>query len=618
MLRGLVGGKVRSNNGCYTCRLRRKKCDENRPICMGCQSLEITCYFGETKPDWMDNGPKQKQMAEKIKAQVKKQATQRRDRKYLEILETGTQGVSLSDDPALARHMDQHAMSAGASDTDPNSYSGLDNGSTPPSSNTSGQSPPEIPWHNQLFLRQADTDKGPDLDVHFVMIYLDHVFPYLFPFYRPPLLVGGRGWILETIQSNKVVHHTAISLASYFFSVAMANGAREHIECTSRMVKNLGLQLELGIHELQRDVQAFAMGKVSLREGLVILHSIVQMLIFEISSNSNESWKPHLDGAIALFMQLIPRPEHWADALTSFYRELWPPDVPDEDRRPWSTGQAALRFFSANLFYIDVMSGISLGIAPRLQGYQGTIIPGCHHVDDDVPNKFLPHMFHSAGPLAMEEFRGLSNWVLQMVGDVASLHSWKKAQSRAGLLDRQELSIRGTTIEASINAGLGMVESFNQSVSSPPGMPNHSMLDPLSEIRRTANVATSPELTMLNLIWLSATRTYLYTVMHGWKPSHSDIRQSVIMTRDYLLNLPNPADLKNVVWPYCITGCLSPPEDEAPLRALGSRLGPLQVIGTLKSAVDVTEKIWEMRDQIDENWDMPQTLSVLGHKVLLI
>ncbi|KFA72974.1 hypothetical protein S40288_05091 [Stachybotrys chartarum IBT 40288] len=621
MFRGLIGGKVRSNNGCYTCRLRRKKCDETRPACDACRALEITCHFGEQKPDWMDNGPRQREMADKIKAQVKKQATVRRDRRYLDMLETGTKNVNLNDGgdekSSAARRQDvaPSASASGASDTEPQSSN--EHGSTPASSSISANSPAEIPWHNQLFLRQAETDKGPDLDVHFVMIYLDYVFPHLFPFYRPPVLVGGRGWILETIQSNKVVHHTAISLASYFFSVIMANDEEEHRECTVRIVNKLQIQLEMGLRELQRDVQRFNSGKISLREGLVVLHSITQMLTFEVATSNRDNWKMHLDGAIALFMQIIPRPEHWTEALSSFYREQWPPGIDDELRRPWSTSQAALRFFTANLFFVDVMASVTLGSAPRLYRYQASIIPGCHDEDD---NGNVPHTFHSAGPLAMEEFTGLNNWVVQMIGDVASLHSWKKVQSRAGSLSVHELISRGKILEDAIKGALGFAEQTLQAMDMTGICVNHPTIvtDPISELRRTSAKNNSPGVIFHNLVWLQATLTYLQTVIHGWQPSCAELQASVAKTKSYLLALPTASCLNTMAWPFCITGCLAPPEDEDEYRCMMARLGPLQVFGTMKGARDVMEKMWSIRDQVDESWDMSQCLNVLGYKVLLI
>ncbi|KAJ0161062.1 Transcriptional regulatory protein UME6, partial [Colletotrichum tanaceti] len=79
--------KIRSSEGCWTCRLRRKKCDEARPVCDGCAQLEITCYYSDVKPDWMDGAERQKEMADNLKKQVKIQANNRRERKYLQSLD---------------------------------------------------------------------------------------------------------------------------------------------------------------------------------------------------------------------------------------------------------------------------------------------------------------------------------------------------------------------------------------------------------------------------------------------------------------------------------------------------------------------------------------------------
>jgi hypothetical protein len=69
----IMNGILRSKQGCWTCRLRRKKCDEKHPVCSTCESLVITCYgYGEQKPDWMDSGEREKAMVNSIKKIVKK------------------------------------------------------------------------------------------------------------------------------------------------------------------------------------------------------------------------------------------------------------------------------------------------------------------------------------------------------------------------------------------------------------------------------------------------------------------------------------------------------------------------------------------------------------------
>ncbi len=84
----------RSSNGCWTCRLRRKKCDEQRPVCNECLALHIsTCNYGD-KPAWMDGGVNKEAMAEQIKNEVKQQAPYRR-RSKLESAANSNSNVSI-------------------------------------------------------------------------------------------------------------------------------------------------------------------------------------------------------------------------------------------------------------------------------------------------------------------------------------------------------------------------------------------------------------------------------------------------------------------------------------------------------------------------------------------
>lgn len=64
----------RSTQGCWTCRLRKKKCDENHPSCVRCTSLGIACDGYGPRPYWMDRGDLQREQARyktHITAQIK-------------------------------------------------------------------------------------------------------------------------------------------------------------------------------------------------------------------------------------------------------------------------------------------------------------------------------------------------------------------------------------------------------------------------------------------------------------------------------------------------------------------------------------------------------------------
>ncbi|PYI05722.1 hypothetical protein BO78DRAFT_419276 [Aspergillus sclerotiicarbonarius CBS 121057] len=59
----------RSREGCFTCRLRRKKCDENHPRCNSCTNLDITCDYDE--PPWWRSLAARDIHKERIKRQIR-------------------------------------------------------------------------------------------------------------------------------------------------------------------------------------------------------------------------------------------------------------------------------------------------------------------------------------------------------------------------------------------------------------------------------------------------------------------------------------------------------------------------------------------------------------------
>lgn len=63
---------LRNKHGCWTCRLRKKKCDEGRPYCSTCDSLSIPCYGYGPKPEWMDHGDQERAVADTLKQTVKR------------------------------------------------------------------------------------------------------------------------------------------------------------------------------------------------------------------------------------------------------------------------------------------------------------------------------------------------------------------------------------------------------------------------------------------------------------------------------------------------------------------------------------------------------------------
>ncbi|KAL1616333.1 DNA-binding transcriptional regulator ume6 [Diplodia seriata] len=60
----------RSRTGCFTCRLRRKKCDEGKPGCKACRHLGLQCEY--KRPMWWSNNEHRRAHKEKIKNIIKR------------------------------------------------------------------------------------------------------------------------------------------------------------------------------------------------------------------------------------------------------------------------------------------------------------------------------------------------------------------------------------------------------------------------------------------------------------------------------------------------------------------------------------------------------------------
>ncbi|KAK5212403.1 DNA-binding transcriptional regulator ume6 [Exophiala xenobiotica] len=63
----------RSRSGCFTCRLRRKKCDEAKPKCKACRHLGLDCEY--KRPHWWSNNETRRKHKEFIKSIIKRTKT---------------------------------------------------------------------------------------------------------------------------------------------------------------------------------------------------------------------------------------------------------------------------------------------------------------------------------------------------------------------------------------------------------------------------------------------------------------------------------------------------------------------------------------------------------------
>lgn len=61
----------RSRTGCWICRLRKKKCTEERPRCFNCERLNLECFYDVIKPDFVSDFKKKQMKLDEIKTKTK-------------------------------------------------------------------------------------------------------------------------------------------------------------------------------------------------------------------------------------------------------------------------------------------------------------------------------------------------------------------------------------------------------------------------------------------------------------------------------------------------------------------------------------------------------------------
>lgn len=234
----------RSNQGCYTCRIRHKKCDETRPACRACTSRNIPChgyYSDKDRPPWLDGADKEKELRDQIKRAVKRNFKLNK-RKGEKVLETDKDARSEMIKATLRTQIEGVAEAAVEDESKsslPSSSEPIQSRLPPPhrhqpvlSNPTSFPPLGRIEVHasdSPLFQYTGSSTKAlPYRDAELLMHYFDHVFPLQFRFhYRAPpdhaqrsgVRSGGsntsRGWLLWLlIVKTGPLYHATLSLSA--------------------------------------------------------------------------------------------------------------------------------------------------------------------------------------------------------------------------------------------------------------------------------------------------------------------------------------------------------------------------------------------------------------------
>jgi C6 transcription factor Pro1 len=562
---------------CWTCRLRKKKCSRVQPICKTCAALEISCHYSEDRPEWMDGGQKQTDMAQHIKAEILQRATARKDKQYL----VQVMPVHGNQDPHLV----------GASQGIPTGTRKLNRVSTLPNS-------PNLT----------------DTDVFFTSLYLDTVFPFVFPWYELSGLSGGRSWLLSMLGDSRAIFHSAISLSSYYFTLVLAKDARHTLRmpCEQYLWDTLGRHMDLSIQTIKQAMEELNdLGlEVDVFRQARVVGGIVQLLIFESAMARGPNWNMHFSAALELFSKIFQTRgmQNGKPSLKLVLLAISRPSIFDGLNLGfpiWNTEQAAFQFFAAVLVFVDIVSSTSLKTPPRLRHWHPYLID--HRDANDAQDYNGQQLFH------MEQYIGCQGWVLLLIGEVSALDARTRGlRSDGKSLVAKELDARGLELELELERGISHL---------PEPRPATKMGGFPTSLRQYDQQNTTDRTQERNIVthmWAHAAGIYFFIVTKGWDPKNPAIRRRVQCVLALLEMVSSQACLRSLAWPLCVAGCVAAAVEEEAFRAIGPALGPLQAFGSVSQALRIMDCVWQRRDHLDGSWTMADCFEILGYKVLLI
>jgi hypothetical protein len=117
-----------------------------------------------------------------------------------------------------------------------------------------------------------------------LMHYLDHIFPLQFPFYKPSVSEGGRGWLLDFILRTRPLFHAVLSLK--LCHMQSSQSFENLNKCDPNLLEDIEKHHTLALSELRNHIDGLELstGSANLSRKIEILACMMQLVSFEVSS----------------------------------------------------------------------------------------------------------------------------------------------------------------------------------------------------------------------------------------------------------------------------------------------------------------------------------------------
>ncbi|KAF8270551.1 fungal-specific transcription factor domain-containing protein [Lactarius quietus] len=632
-------GAVRAKSGCYTCRIRRKKCDE-RPNaegrCETCIRLRLQCLgFGQKRPDWLKENNNVTMFREKIKDFLAAQGmikghsgsgTRSSDQEGMLVLVTdhGRSDTSSPHSPALSidsgedRRHNAHNISSLRHDPHYPSISLASQHSHPGYSSQQ----PRMSFSSARESSPLNLPPPPPPPPTAPETQL--------PVTQMPVQTQASMSQFQTSLSAAYSQHYVFEEEEYNNDTEQLHSTGYYVESTSSLSHNIGPYMSSHQSGLVRHY----LDHVLRRQYLLADTSIAEFIIRTVQEN------PAARDAVCLLASLHLQNDASTDysktykricaslrtsaaggytegeAMAGLFvvsaflfrggRGAWQEFLSVAADWVWTVlhsggGPAetimrctdSQQFIIKTTFWFDILASTTRLQSPRFlaiyrelwSSRRGAYIEGVSR----QPN----------GPLSMMSVMGCENTTALAIAEISALACWKETNARQGTLSVPELVDRGRTIES-------------ECLVHPSPTPAHPSASGHAG-GGDADIELAEKRRLTADIFRATARVYLHSVLSGEYPGCPEIRDGVVDTIKCLRQVPagghgpqqpegiaqmsnvSRSVLRSVVFGICLCGCLT--DDFEERQFLLRRLDEEQAegVGNCAEARAVMEQVWNCR-----------------------
>ncbi|KAH8599223.1 fungal-specific transcription factor domain-containing protein [Bisporella sp. PMI_857] len=580
----------RSQTGCWTCRVRKKKCDETFPICTSCHVRGITCHGFGQKPEWMDGGAREKEVLVGLQKAVKENLKKKRS------YSTNTP-MHPTAKPDAFYHAHASQNSASSLLTPPPSNGALDHVLTPygeylfgmgykePSCLLESPEPDDVFTGRSFHENHAASE---EFEKTLLMNFIDAVFPLLFNCYTPPVPELGRGWLLVLLTRTKPMYHTALCLSAFYMRSVLLKTGR--VLCPQGYSREVKRHHTIAFRELQVQLSTLCNSNTpNIKTTIETVACIIQLISVELIGGGTNSWQLHLEAAASLVPTLTSHlcsTTHLPSlrpSLSAFKASFLAADgVPE---LPPTVEDIACDFLIGTLIWYDIIACASTNRPPLLKDKYTYITTN-----------------------ELSTIMGCESWAMILISRISELHHHSENQLSC-LYHHAELAARSAEIEKQLREGLASNEfEFGSPITHPESISCQKLGNPRGKI-----------ILLITRIYAFSALTYLHVVVSGPNPRNPLIVESVKQTMECFRQVTDGKLFRSLIWPICVSGCMAG-ADEAGTGYLAGVVGR-EILegcaGNLEKAWEVVKECWRLRATGKEVgwWD---TMAHLKNDVLLV